>query len=330
MRVWKVASGAVAVLAVAALAVAWAPAVSGQQPDNAPKKDAQERRIVVREQGPIVVREGGAHLGVAIRNVTADDVTKLKLPGPSGVIVDDVAADTPAAKGGALKGDVIVTFDGESVRSVMQFMRLVREAVPGRAVKMSVVRDGKRLDLSVAPDEARNAGVRTLIDEKGLQAEIEKEIERVRPEIEQFRWQPRAAPGPPAGPMGPMNRFWYFNDGAGPNVFNLAVGRGRLGVTVQGLTPELAEFFGVKDGALVTAVEKDRPAAKAGIKAGDVITAVDGKSVAGPTELVDQLREKSGDVSVTVQRDKKPLTLKAVLEKPETPKPRVMMHGIPG
>jgi len=35
-------------------------------------------------------------------------------------------------------------------------------------------------------------------------------------------------------------------------------------------------------------------------------------------------------VSVTVQLDKKPLTLKAVLEKPETPKPRVMMHGIPG
>ena len=65
---------------------------------------------------------------------------------------------------------------------------------------------------------------------------------------------------------------------------------GRLGVTVQSLTPDLAEYFGVKDGVLVTAVTKDSAASKAGIKAGDVITRVDGKPVDDAGELRRQLR----------------------------------------
>ena len=52
-------------------------------------------------------------------------------------------------------------------------------------------------------------------------------------------------------------------------------------MNVQELTPELAAYFGVKDGLLVNSVQADTPAAKAGIKAGDVIGTVNGKAV-GP------------------------------------------------
>ena len=114
----------------------------------------------------------------------------------------------------------------------------------------------------------------------------------------------------------------------GDRVFAFATGKGRLGVTVQDLTPELAEFFAVKDGVLVSSVAKDTPAAKAGIKAGDVITAVDGKAVGSSNELVDQLREKNADVTIAVTRDKKAITLKATLDNKDTPKPK-MMRGIP-
>ena len=56
--------------------------------------------------------------------------------------------------------------------------------------------------------------------------------------------------------------------------------RGRLGVTVQSLTPELEEYFGAKNGgALVSSVTQDSAAAKAGIKAGDVITSINGRRV---------------------------------------------------
>ena len=45
-----------------------------------------------------------------------------------------------------------------------------------------------------------------------------------------------------------------------------APGRGRLGIGIQELTPQLAEYFGTKDGALVTNVTADSPASKAGIR----------------------------------------------------------------
>ena len=92
----------------------------------------------------------------------------------------------------------------------------------------------------------------------------------------------------------------------------LAAGRGRLGVRVQDLSEELAGYFGVKAGVLVAGVEAETPAAKAGVKAGDVITAVNGQAVTEPGELRREVAKvedgKTADLAVT--RDKKPLTLK--------------------
>ena len=66
-----------------------------------------------------------------------------------------------------------------------------------------------------------------------------------------------------------------------------AVERGWLGVEIQPVTPELADTLGVKDasGALVTKETPNSPAATAGVKVGDVITAVNGDKVADPKEL---------------------------------------------
>ena len=66
-----------------------------------------------------------------------------------------------------------------------------------------------------------------------------------------------------------------------------AVQRGWLGVEIQPVTPEIANSLGLTDdkGALVSNAQADGPAKKAGVVAGDVITAVDGKDVASPKEL---------------------------------------------
>ena len=65
------------------------------------------------------------------------------------------------------------------------------------------------------------------------------------------------------------------------------VSRGRLGVTIQGVTQELADSFGLKkaQGALVAAVEPKSPADKAGIKTGDIILAVDGRTIENSIDL---------------------------------------------
>jgi S1-C subfamily serine protease len=121
---------------------------------------------------------------------------------------------------------------------------------------------------------------------------------------------------------------WFGEGGAGRNYFFMQ-GRGRLGVNVQELTPELAAYFGVKDGLLVNSVEADTPAAKAGIKAGDVIGTVNGKAVATTPELIKELGDKEGEVTIGVTRDKKALSLKATLEPRKTPARRAIVVGRP-
>jgi len=65
------------------------------------------------------------------------------------------------------------------------------------------------------------------------------------------------------------------------------VSRGRLGVTIQGVSQELADSFGLKkaQGALVSAVEPKSPADKAGVKTGDIILAVDGRVIENSIDL---------------------------------------------
>lgn len=337
MRVWQLGSATVAVLGAAALAVGWTPSVFGQQAFTITSDGGQEKKIIVETRHPAsAIRERlsgvgrGGHIGVSIRDVTTDDVTKLKLTSQSGTAVDEVTADSPAAKAGIVKGDVVISFDGENVRGAEQFTRLVRETPPGRTVKMAVTRDGKPIDLTVTPDESRTETLDVFIDDRGMKAEVEREIERVRPELNALR-ERNTHTMPPEPRLPPLNpgAFQWFSDGPENHVFAFATGKGRLGVTVQDLTPELAEFFAVKDGVLVSSVTKDAPASKAGIKAGDVITAVDGKTVESSTELVGQLREKDGEVTIAVTRDKKTITLKATLANKDTPKPKVRLRGIP-
>jgi len=65
------------------------------------------------------------------------------------------------------------------------------------------------------------------------------------------------------------------------------VKRGRLGVYIQDLTPDLASAFGIKQkkGAVISQIEDGSPAAKAGIKAGDVIISVNGRAVSNSSDL---------------------------------------------
>ncbi|NMC42328.1 MAG: PDZ domain-containing protein [candidate division Zixibacteria bacterium] len=77
---------------------------------------------------------------------------------------------------------------------------------------------------------------------------------------------------------------------------------GYIGTRIIDLNKQLAEYFAVPDGegVLVTEVEKDSPAEKAGLKAGDVIVAVDGKTVEESQDLVDLIGDKEKGDKVTV------------------------------
>jgi len=74
-----------------------------------------------------------------------------------------------------------------------------------------------------------------------------------------------------------------------------------LGVEVETLGNQLGDYFGVKEGVLVRSVLKGTPAEKAGIKAGDVITKVDGTGVGTPNELSSAARSASAKKSYVVE-----------------------------
>ncbi len=98
---------------------------------------------------------------------------------------------------------------------------------------------------------------------------------------------------------------------------NGSVTRGWIGVQIQNVTADLADDLGLKNatGALVAAAQKDSPAAAAGVKSGDVITAVDGETVADPHDLARRIAalgpKKTAKLSII--RSGSPMTLDVTL-----------------
>jgi membrane-associated protease RseP (regulator of RpoE activity) len=100
---------------------------------------------------------------------------------------------------------------------------------------------------------------------------------------------------------------------------HFGMSQGRLGAQVTDMTEELRDFFGApKDaGILVSKVSKDSPAAKAGIRVGDVIVEVDGKRVDRSWDVIEATmgKNKGDKVAVVVVRKKRRVKLSATLDK---------------
>jgi serine protease Do len=240
---------------------------------------------------------GGSHLGVNLSDLSRDDRTRLKLSEERGALVKDVQPDTPAAKAGLEADDVIVRFDGEAVRSAAQLSRLVRETPAGRQVTIEVSRGGAMQRLTATLDEGR--GFNHLLGDVG---DIHVDV----PPIPPF------PPIPPVPPIEPLVR-------EGMDRFNreFFIQRpGRLGIRYQELSGQLARYFKAADGALlVSDVDEDSPAGKAGLKAGDVIVQVNGKAVSHGQELREQVAkaESGSQLTLGVQRDGRPMDLKVTV-----------------
>jgi serine protease Do len=274
------AVGMVAVVAAVAFAVA-APA-HGQPRD--------------RDLGRLMLLEGpGSRIGVTARELEPAELERFKVAG--GVMLETVTPDGPAAKAGLRGQDVVIEFDGERVRSLRQFTRLVRETPPSRSVAAAVLRDGKRQELTVTP--VAGGPVDLSIDSDRLRNQIEDFSARIRPFDYRFEFPDPAT-------------------------------RARLGVTVQELTPELAAYFGASDGVLVSSLLADSPASRAGIRVGDVITSVDGRSITSGAALAREVRTSSsdGELALGIVRDKKASTISAKVETPADRRPQRQVRPI--
>jgi serine protease Do len=229
-----------------------------------------------------------AQIGVTVHDADTQDTARTQ-----GVVVDEVQRDSPAEKAGVKPGDRIVEFDGEHVRSARQFTRVVRESVPDRQIAMVVTRGDGRVTMDVRPVEAPS-------DDFGLRLLAAPERWTVPPPPP-MPIAPRVVPAPAPPPV--------------PFSFELRPSRSSLGISTEPLDGQLADYFGVKTGVLVRSVSTDSDAAKAGLKAGDVITALNGERVGTASDVARALaRLLDGDgFTLDVVRDRKAQTLKGTI-----------------
>jgi serine protease Do len=259
----------------------------------APLGQAQARLIT----SVMDLNSDGGYLGIEMKEVTADNMSKYKLKSEQGVIVSSVVKGSPAESAKLQEDDVILEFAKNQVWSTQQFSRLVRETPAGRSVELGVSRDGKRMNLAVQIGKRETEGSR-----------------RSGNQMDSRSWVLPA----------PMDRF--FGEGLPENPGGMAIprmeGKPRLGVTLQPLTDQLGEYFGVpgKKGALVSSVASGSPSAGK-LKSGDVITEADGNPVNDPEDLARVIRNKAdGAINLKVIRDKKEITIAVDLPSEENQK----------
>lgn len=125
------------------------------------------------------------YLGVYIQDVTPELGKQFGLSQGGGVLVGDVTPDTPAAKAGLKKGDVILQLNGNLVDSRSQLQVQISQIAPGTPVKLKVWRDGKAQDATVTlgelPEKAAKAGP----SENSSGALEGLDVETLTPEITQ-------------------------------------------------------------------------------------------------------------------------------------------------
>lgn len=234
----------------------------------------------------------GSYLGVYISDVSADDADRLGLGEERGVLVTGVADDGPAAEAGLEENDVILEWNGARLESEAQLRRILAETPAGRSATLEIFRNGSTRSIDVELGQREGLGrafFRSEWDESAARDLLEN-LDDMNVRIERM-----------------------------PAVF-MSMRGGRLGVGIQSLEPQLADYFGLGDrsGVLITTVREDSPAASGGLKAGDVILAVDGEVVEDPGDVSRLVwGADAGPVTLRVLRDRKERTLTVELPEAE-------------
>lgn len=229
-----------------------------------------------------------SYLGVETQDISSDRVGQLHLKEERGVEVTMVDQDAPAGKAGLKEHDVILSINDQPVESVEQLRRLIREIPAGRTITVGISRDGQPMTLKAQVAERKKM-------------DMDNSFNFTIPPV-----------NIPAIHIPPINMPEMDFGNSIVVIHSLA----RSGLMLENLTPQLSEFFGVKNGTgvLVRSVEKGSRAEQAGFRAGDVVVKINGAAVSDCSDFTRILRKRTDNkASVTVLRDRKEQTLTLTL-----------------
>jgi serine protease Do len=251
--------------------------------------------IETDDQNIVISEDGSSWLGVETHEVTSDKAKELKLSAVRGVVLGKIVPDSPAAKAGLKENDVVTEINGQHVEGAAQFRRMIHEIPAGRSIQLTVWRDGhsQTVSATLGKSEERRRVMKMVAPTPGTFAFRMPEI----PDIPSMEW----------------NGNMLFGGG-----------QPRLGIDAEDLSGQLGAFFGAPDGEgiLVRDVNSGTPAEKAGVKAGDVITSLNGERIHTVGELREKLSAKHEDnikdrtVKLGVLRNKSEISLNVELPAP--------------
>jgi serine protease Do len=221
----------------------------------------------------------GGYLGVETVEVSNEIFGKYGLTSVRGVAVERVSEGSPAEKAGIRAGDVIVRVNGDEITSSRKLSRLIGEIAPDHTGRVTVFRNGSETNLDV-----------TIANRPELKFDEAALLERFKdlpkpPDAPSLEGLMRK-PGEAGAPM-----VWRFGS------------RRQIGVGVTPLTKQLAEHFNVDGGVLINNVRENSPAAKSGLRAGDIIVEAEGTPIKNDNDLIRAIGDnKDGSVSIIFVR----------------------------
>lgn len=236
------------------------------------------------------VFESNGFLGVHTEDINRENMNRYGLQRePRGVGVTKVVANSPAERAGLRERDVILKFEKEPVTSVRKLNRLISEVAPEHTVSLTISRSGDEREITATL--GKRSEYNALTTTPGYRFE---DFDMLKDKLKDFK-------------LDDKNNFTF--------VFG---NNRRIGVTTTQLTKQLADYFGVAGGKglLITSVRDGSPAAKAGLRAGDVVTEADGQSTGTVADLMRALSSKEeGEMTLTITRDKSQRTIRLTPER---------------
>jgi serine protease Do len=242
------------------------------------------------ENFQIFMGSGGGWLGVGVSEVSADKMKALKLPEERGALLGKIVPDSPAAKAGLKENDVVLEINGQRVEGTEQFRRMIHEIPSGRTANLTVWRDGRSQSIKVTVGKHEAGNMKVFAD---------------GPKSFAFKM-------PTLPEMPDMSGLDHLRSFA-----MVSPGRPLLGIDAENLRGDFGNYFGAPDGEgiLVRGVFANSPAAKAGLKVGDVITSLNGERIRNAGELREKLmtNREGKSLKLGVLRNKSELTLSVEL-----------------
>ncbi len=280
---------------------------------------AAKRTLVLMMSFALLVSAAGAqagddqgYLGVMLQDVTPSMAKALQMGDQTGVMINEVVDDSPAAKAGLEDGDVILEFNGSVISDNGDLVKAVRGTNPGDNVKVVVFRGGKNKTIDVEIGKHEDKNVFFLSGDDDVHAPHYQHFEKDGNQVivmtdndDDFTWT-------------------MDND----MVMEFNTDRGFMGVHLDDLNGQLGEYFGVEDGkgALVTEVIEDSPAAAAGLKAGDVIVQVGEQDIDSPEALHMALADTKAEQQMAVKVVRKGQSKSMSITLGEMPEDAISKH----